>query len=121
MCAERALELDGGAKRLTGRAEHTQGLVAAELDQLAVEREDRLACELSEERGEPTGFLVAVVLRVPRVTTDISDQERQDRSRRRPRVPASSGRRFLSPAYGCPSYAEESADPSGAPLEHVVL
>ena len=29
--------------------------------------------------------------------------------------------RFLSPAYGCPSYAEESADPSGAPLEHLVL
>jgi hypothetical protein len=69
------LELDGGAKRLPRGAEHTQGFVAAELDQLAVEREDRLAGKLSEQRREPTGFLVAVVLREPRVATDIGNQE----------------------------------------------
>jgi hypothetical protein len=69
-------------------AENTQGFVAAELDQLAVERENRLTCKLSEQRREPTGFLVAVVLREPRVATDISNQEGQDRGRRGPAAPA---------------------------------
>jgi hypothetical protein len=114
-CAKRALELDGGAKRLTRRAEHRQGLVAAELDQLAVEREDHLACKLSEERGKPTGFLVAVLLRETRVATEISNQEGQDRGRRRPAAPARVRRLFHSPAYGCSSYGEESANPSARP------
>jgi hypothetical protein len=110
-----------GRSALTRRAEHTQSFVAAELDQLAVEREDRLACKLGEERGKPTGFLVAVVLRETRVATDISNQEGQDRGRRGPAAPACVRRLFLSPAYGCSSYGEESANPSARPvIERVV-
>jgi hypothetical protein len=114
-CAERALKLDCRAKCLTCRAEDAQGFVAAEFDQLAVARQNCLACKLGEERGKATCFLVAVVLREPCVATDISNQESQDRGCRGPPAPACASRLFRSPAYGCSSYGEDSANPNVRP------
>src|SRR5262249_22216346 len=90
----------------------TEGLVAAKLDQLAVEGEDRLPCKLGEARGEPTCFLVAVLLCEARIAANVGDQERQDRGRSGHAGRTGSRSLVLTPAHAFVSYEEGSTDPS---------
>jgi hypothetical protein len=69
------LQLDSGSQGLAGRAEHAQGLVTPELDELTAASEYGLAGQLREYTSQPTGLLVAVLLCEARITANVGDQE----------------------------------------------
>src|SRR4029079_17183343 len=75
------LELDRAAKRLAGRVEDGQDLVAAQLDKLAIPRLDGLLRDLREGYREPRCGLVTVLGRKAGVAADVPDEERPDRGR----------------------------------------
>jgi len=77
---KRALQFDRRPDGPSGRAEDTQRLVAAELDQLAARRDHLLARELGKPRRKSSRLLVAVVLGEACVPADVGEQERADLS-----------------------------------------
>jgi len=72
---ESLLQVGCSPQRLACRVEHGERLVAAELDEGAASRLDRLARELGKARREARSSLVAALLGEPRVAADVSDEE----------------------------------------------
>ena len=72
---ESLLQVGCGAQRLACRVEHGERLVAAQLDEGAAGRLDRIARELGKARREARSSLVAALLRESRVAADVGDEE----------------------------------------------
>lgn len=72
---EPSLEVDRGADRVPGRGEHAQRLVPAELEQCATADLDSVAREVGKPGRELGRSLVASLLREPRVSANVGDQE----------------------------------------------
>ena len=84
--AEPPLKLHRRPQRLPRRPEHAQGLIAAQLQELARKLRNRASHDLGERRRQVRRRLVALLLRKPRVAAHIRDQEcpqlrRRDRNR----------------------------------------
>ena len=69
------LKRNGGAYPVSGGAEDDERLVPADLDESAARAIDDVLDDLGEGGSEASGSLVAVLLGVPRVATDVRDQE----------------------------------------------
>ena len=80
---EPLLERERGPDGLAGRGEHGEGLVAAQLDQLAAEFLDLLAGDLCELRRQLGRGLVTAFLGEHRVAAHVRDEERADLGARR--------------------------------------
>ena len=66
------------ADRLSGRGEHCERLVTAQLDHVPAARFHRVSREVGERLGEPCRLCIATLPREPRVAADVGDQERPD-------------------------------------------
>ncbi len=111
---EDLLELDRRAYRTAGGAEDSQRFVAPEFDDISAGCLDALADDLRERSRKTGRRLVAGRPGEGRVSTDVGDQEREDRAARGRttggsdshwRTPAPHGRslRTMGPGDGCRS------------------
>ena len=72
---EPRLEVDCRADRLPSRREDRQSFVSPQVDKPSIVSLDAVGDELGETGREVGCRFVAVLLRVPRVTTDVGDEE----------------------------------------------
>jgi hypothetical protein len=79
------LKPDCGAYSVPWRAEDDERFVAAELDEPAVRIRDSALDDVGEGGVKTRRRLIAVLLRLPRVATNVGDQKRPDPRFRRTR------------------------------------
>jgi hypothetical protein len=75
---EPLLKRNGRANRGPRGAEDDERLIAAEFDETAVKAFDHALDDLGERSSETSRRFVAVLLRVPGISPNVSDQERPD-------------------------------------------
>ena len=71
-----SLDIDRRPERLPRRREDREGLVPADLDEHAAPILDHLADQVGKPRSENRGRFIAVLVREPRIASDVGDQER---------------------------------------------